>query len=110
MATASRPRRGRLGGDLAAPVAELLTEPLANELTRGTALRFAALLHDIAKPQTRDELPGRPRATFVGHDSEGADLARDVLRRLRASEKVAGTSPRSRATTSISASSCTSAR
>jgi poly(A) polymerase len=78
-----------LGGDLAGPVAELLAEPLANEMTRGTALRFAALLHDTAKPQTRDELPGG-RVTFVGHDSEGADLARDVLRRLRASERLAG--------------------
>jgi len=78
-----------LGGELAAPVAELLREPLANELTRGTGLRFAALLHDAAKPQTRDVLPGG-RVTFVGHDREGADLARSVLRRLRASEKLAG--------------------
>ena len=78
-----------LGGDLAGPVAALLDEPLANELTRGTAMRFAALLHDAAKPQTRDVLPGG-RVTFVGHDREGADLARDVLRRLRASERLAG--------------------
>ena len=78
-----------LGDDLAVRVAELLAEPLANEMTRGTAMRFAALLHDAAKPQTRDELPGG-RVTFVGHDSEGADLARGVLRRLRASERLAG--------------------
>jgi poly(A) polymerase len=78
-----------LGGELLAPVSELLAEPLENELTRGTALRLAALLHDAAKPQTRGELPGG-RVTFVGHDSEGADLARDVLRRLRASERLAG--------------------
>ena len=51
-------------------------------------MRFAALLHDAAKPQTRRELPGG-RVTFVGHDSEGAGLARDVLRRLRASERLA---------------------
>jgi poly(A) polymerase len=78
-----------LGGELAGAVAELLAEPLANGLTRGTALRFAALLHDAAKPQTRAVLPGG-RVTFVGHDSEGAQLARGVLRRLRASEKLAG--------------------
>jgi poly(A) polymerase len=77
-----------LGGDLTAQVAALLAEPLANELTRGTAMRFAALLHDAAKPQTRDVLPGG-RVTFVGHDREGANLARDVLRRLRASERLA---------------------
>jgi tRNA nucleotidyltransferase/poly(A) polymerase len=78
-----------LGGELAAPVAALLAEPLADELTRGTGQRFAALLHDAAKPQTRRELPGG-RVTFVGHDSEGAELARGVLRRLRASERLAG--------------------
>ena len=72
-----------------APVAALLAEPLANELTRGTGLRLAALLHDVAKPQTRDVLP-TGRVTFVGHDSEGAELARAVLRRLRASERLAG--------------------
>jgi poly(A) polymerase len=77
-----------LGEKLAAPVAALLAEPLANELTRGEALRFAALLHDAAKPQTRGERPDG-RVTFLGHDSEGARLARDVLRRLRASERLA---------------------
>jgi putative nucleotidyltransferase with HDIG domain len=78
-----------LGGEPAAPVAALLAEPLADELTRGTALRFAALLHDAAKPHTRGERPDG-RVTFVGHDSEGAELARGVLRRLRASERLAG--------------------
>ena len=78
-----------LGGAQAAPVAALLAEPLANELTRGTGLRFAALLHDAAKPQTRRRRPDG-RVTFVGHDSEGAELARDALRRLRASERLAG--------------------
>ena len=33
---------------------ELLDEPLADELTRGEALRFGALLHDIGKPATHD--------------------------------------------------------
>jgi len=82
------PASAGLGGELAAPVAALLTEPLANELTRGTGLRFAALLHDAAKPQTRAERPDG-RVTFVGHDSEGAELARGVMRRLRASERLA---------------------
>lgn len=77
-----------LGGELAAPVAALLSEPLANELTRGTGLRFAALLHDAAKPQTRGEHPDG-RVTFVGHDREGAAVAHAVLRRLRASERLA---------------------
>ena len=66
----------------------LLAEPLGDDLTRGDAMRFAALLHDAAKPATRDFRPDG-RVTFVGHDSEGAELARDVLRRLRASQRVA---------------------
>jgi putative nucleotidyltransferase with HDIG domain len=74
-------------GEVAAPVAALLAEPLADELDRGGAMRFAALLHDAAKPQTRGEHAGR--VTFVGHDSEGADLARAVFKRLRASERLA---------------------
>jgi putative nucleotidyltransferase with HDIG domain len=66
----------------------LLAEPLADGLTRGHGMRWAALLHDIAKPQTRRvRLDGRG-AGFPGHHTEGAAVARDVLRRLRAAEKV----------------------
>ena len=64
-----------------------LSAPLADQLTRAQALRFGALLHDAAKPQTRGVLPGG-RVTFMGHDSAGADLARVVLRRLRTSERL----------------------
>ena len=74
--------RGALGEN----VGELLAEPLADELTRGGAMRFAALLHDAAKPQTRGLRPDG-RVTFIGHDHEGAELARRVLRRLRASQR-----------------------
>ena len=38
-----------------------LAEPLSDELTRGQAMRWAALLHDAAKPQTRDVPARRPR-------------------------------------------------
>jgi putative nucleotidyltransferase with HDIG domain len=69
-------------------VAALLAEPLADDLSRGDAMRFAALLHDAAKPQTRGFRPDG-RVTFIGHDTEGADLAHAVLRRLRASERLA---------------------
>ena len=51
-------------------------------------MRFAALLHDAAKPATQGWRPDG-RVTFVGHDAEGAQLARDVLRRLRASQRLA---------------------
>jgi poly(A) polymerase len=75
-------------GEHAGAVRELLAEPLADELTRGGGMRFAALLHDAAKPLTRGMRPDG-RVTFVGHDAEGARLARDVLRRLRASARLA---------------------
>jgi len=74
--------QGRMGDNVAA----LLAEPLADELTRGGGMRFAALLHDAAKPQTRGVRPDG-RVTFIGHDRAGADLARAVLRRLRASQR-----------------------
>jgi poly(A) polymerase len=66
----------------------LLDTPLANELTRGEALRFGALLHDIAKPETRDVTP-EGRVTFMRHDVAGARISTSILARLRASERLA---------------------
>jgi len=74
-------------GPPAAAVAARLREPLADQLTRGEALRFGALLHDIAKPRTRRALDGG-RVGFPGHDVEGARMIRDILGRLRASERL----------------------
>ena len=45
------------------------------------AVRWAALLHDIGKPDTRIERRGD--GTFYGHQSVGADLADRLLERLR---------------------------
>ncbi len=44
-------------------------------------VRWAALLHDINKPQAR--VVEGDRATFYGHEKRGATTARQVLRRLR---------------------------
>jgi poly(A) polymerase len=68
-------------------LAALLAEPLADELTRGTALRLGALMHDIAKPQTRG-VTDEGRVTFYGHDAAGAETARAILARLHASERL----------------------
>jgi poly(A) polymerase len=68
--------------------AALLGEPLADDMTRGQALRWGALLHDAAKPLTRAVQPADGRVTFMGHDALGAELAREVLTRLRASERL----------------------
>ena len=75
------------GADLAPRVEAILAEPLADEMTRAQALRFAALLHDIAKPATRRELDDG-RVSFVGHDSVGDEVVGSICRRLRTSEKL----------------------
>ncbi len=69
------------------PLRKLLAEPLADELTRGEALRFGALLHDIAKPLTRG-IGASGTVTFFGHDVRGAELSRAILGRLRTSERL----------------------
>jgi putative nucleotidyltransferase with HDIG domain len=74
-------------GPHAPAVAELLAEPLSDELTRGQALRLGVLLHDIAKPRTRTET-AEGRVMFFGHDVVGAELAREILARMRASERL----------------------
>ena len=50
--------------------------------TRGTLLKLTALLHDIAKPQTKTIEPtGRIR--FFGHSEKGEEVVGGILRRLR---------------------------
>jgi putative nucleotidyltransferase with HDIG domain len=66
---------------------EVLDEPLADELTRGEALRLGALLHDIGKPATAD-VREDGRVTFLGHDRLGEEMVRQVCRRLRTSERL----------------------
>jgi poly(A) polymerase len=66
---------------------EVLDEPLADELTRGQALRLGALLHDIGKPATHD-VREDGRVTFMGHDRLGEEMVRQVCRRLRTSERL----------------------
>jgi UTP:GlnB (protein PII) uridylyltransferase len=52
-----------------------LSLDLGGGLTRREALKLAALLHDVAKPETRAEVGGRIR--FIGHDAAGAAHRRD---------------------------------
>ncbi len=67
-----------------------LREHFSLEVSRGSTrrslLKMAALLHDLAKPQTkaRDD---RGRLRFLGHAQEGAEMASAVLQRLRFSAK-----------------------
>jgi poly(A) polymerase len=54
--------------------------------TRSSLFKLAALLHDIAKPQTKAiEADGHMR--FLGHAKDGATIAVNILERLRFSGK-----------------------
>jgi putative nucleotidyltransferase with HDIG domain len=74
-------------GEHAGAALAVLSEPLSDELTRGQALRFGALFHDIAKARTRT-VTAEGRVMFLGHDALGAEMAREVLGRLRTSERL----------------------
>ncbi len=64
------------------PLAQHFDQEIGGGQTRGTILKLAALLHDIAKPRCRImEESGRIR--FFGHAQEGAAIAGRILGRLR---------------------------
>ncbi len=74
----------------AVPWSEMLTQHFAQEVssgsTRRSLLKLAALLHDIAKPQTKATEEGG-RIRFLGHAKEGAAITVDILERLRFSTR-----------------------
>ena len=78
---------GAFGAEHAPAIRELLGAPLGDEMTRGTALRLGALLHDVAKPQTRTVMADG-RIGFPGHDTAGVTMARAILGRLHGAERV----------------------
>ena len=67
-------------------LADHFSEKVSDGHTRRTILKLAALLHDIAKPQTKgiDET-GRTR--FLGHSELGAEMATSRLTELRFSAR-----------------------
>jgi len=74
----------------AVPWSEALEQHFALEVssssTRGVLLKLAALLHDIAKPQTK-AIDDNGRMRFLGHGKEGAAVTVGILQRLRFSSK-----------------------
>jgi poly(A) polymerase len=60
--------------------------PVIAGSTRRLLLKLAALLHDVAKPQTK-ALTEDGRTRFLGHGKEGAAIAADILEGLRFSGK-----------------------
>ncbi|HUF91793.1 MAG TPA: HD domain-containing protein [Candidatus Limnocylindria bacterium] len=67
-------------------VAVHLATPLGGQVDRRRALKLAALLHDVSKPETRRRIGGRVR--FFEHDVLGARRARAIGERLRLPERV----------------------
>jgi poly(A) polymerase/tRNA nucleotidyltransferase (CCA-adding enzyme) len=65
-------------------LAALLGERRAGGHRRAALLKLAALLHDNAKPQTK-ELHGDGTVSFHGHQELGAEAALRIARRLRLS-------------------------
>jgi poly(A) polymerase len=67
-----------------------LNQHFGQEVSRGSTrrslLKLAALLHDIAKPQTKT-IDEDGRARFLGHPQEGATAAARILERLRFSTR-----------------------
>ena len=73
-----------------APWSVVLAEHFDLEVSSGSTrrllLKLAALLHDIAKPQTK-AIDNSGRIRFLGHAREGAAITADILERLRFSGK-----------------------
>jgi putative nucleotidyltransferase with HDIG domain len=71
--------------DWGGEVAARFREDLGDGLTRAAMLRLAALLHDVAKPETRAEVDDRVR--FIGHDVAGAARVAGIGERWRLSRR-----------------------
>ena len=61
-------------------------EEVSDGHTRATLLKLAALLHDVAKPETKTVEPSG-RARFLGHSERGAEKAEHIMQRLRLSRR-----------------------
>ena len=67
-------------------LAEHFSEKVSDGHNRRTILKLTALLHDIAKPQTKGiDATGRTR--FLGHSELGAEMAASRLKELRLSAR-----------------------
>ena len=62
-----------------------LQEEIAANHKRYALLKFACLLHDIGKPDTKKKEKGR--MTFHGHEKVGADITRIVAKQLKLAVK-----------------------
>ena len=56
-----------------------------DSIEREPILRLSALFHDIAKPRVREKIEGRWK--FLGHAAASAELAREIMMRLKFSNE-----------------------
>jgi poly(A) polymerase len=69
-----------------AALADHFAQPVSGGSTRGSLLKLAALLHDIAKPETK-AIHEDNRMRFLGHAQQGAEAVAGILERLRFSAR-----------------------
>ncbi len=84
-------------------LAARLTRPVDGVMPRPVALRLGALLHDVAKPQTR-AVDEQGRVMFWGHTELGGPVAEGICARLRCSTSATSLVRRWSSGTSTSAS------
>ncbi len=68
------------------PLRAFLRETFTEGRSRASLIRIAALLHDVAKPQTKTVAPDG-RTHFFGHADTGAEIVAAILGRLRFSTR-----------------------
>ena len=62
------------------------SQVVSDGYSRRTILKLGALLHDVAKPQTK-MVDDHGRTRFFGHHTLGASMSREILSRLRLSTR-----------------------
>jgi len=67
-------------------VEEHFEEEVSSGHKRKTLLKLAALLHDVAKPETKS-IDEKGKMRFLGHAGEGAAIVSDIMGRLRFSAR-----------------------
>lgn len=76
---------GKVFPDLSAPIEASLAKKSQGAIPQKAVLILAALLHDIAKPDTAKQVDGRLR--FFGHDIRGAKSAAAILKKFKFSRE-----------------------
>ncbi|HEY4483456.1 MAG TPA: CCA tRNA nucleotidyltransferase [Candidatus Paceibacterota bacterium] len=66
------------------------TDILCDQLPKDApfTLALAGIMHDIAKPECREEkiMDGKTKVSFIGHEEAGVEKARPILERLKISK------------------------